>query len=143
MTAEASTGAGSVARASEYAEVTLSALAATRLTDLMAQKDRPASGVRLFVHGGGCCGLQYGLAFVDGPGEEDLVFESEGVRVVVDPVSMPYVQGVHIDYVETAAGAAFRIDNPNTTGCAGCGQAGEDGGCASAAGSDGGGEPGD
>jgi len=114
------------------AAVTLTAAAAAHLEVVRAEKGlAPTAGLRVFVKGGGCSGLQYGMMFETEPAADDLVFDSAGVRVVVDPVSITYLQGATIDYVEGPMGGGFHIDNPNascgcesaagTAGCGGCG----------------------
>lgn len=109
--------------------VTLSAAAAAKILDLMTEKDMAGSGLRVFVQGGGCSGLQYGMAFVDEADEGDLVYTCEGLRVHVDPVSIRYMVGAHIDVVQTPGGTGFKIDNPAFAGCGGCQHATAEGGC--------------
>jgi iron-sulfur cluster assembly protein len=88
----------------------------------MAAKNLGAAGLRVFVRGGGCSGLQYGVAFETAPAEaEDLCFEIEGLKVLMDPISAEYLQGAHIDYVDNLMGGGFKIDNPNAASSCGCG----------------------
>jgi iron-sulfur cluster assembly protein len=96
--------------------------AAERLQALMREKNLPATqGLRVFVAGGGCSGMQYGMAFDHQPRETDHVFESDGLRLFVDPVSMMYISGAQIDYVDSLMGGGFRIDNPQAVATCGCG----------------------
>ena len=99
-------------------------------TDLGAQKVQeflsgqgevsPDAGLRVGVKGGGCSGFQYQLAF-DERKDGDVIFESHGVKLLVDGPSLPYVDGSSIDYVESLQGAGFQVNNPNVTAACGCG----------------------
>ena len=80
-----------------------------------------ASGLRVGVLPGGCSGFQYGLNIEDEAGEDDMVLESNGVRLFVDPFSLQYLTGVEIDYVSTFQGSGFTFNNPNASGGCGCG----------------------
>jgi iron-sulfur cluster assembly accessory protein len=79
------------------------------------------SVLRVAIEGGGCSGFQYGLGFDRGAVEGDHEFEVEGVRVVVDPFSAPYLRGASVDYLETIQESGFKIDNPNAVSSCGCG----------------------
>jgi iron-sulfur cluster assembly protein len=101
--------------------VTLTDIAATKVKELMnGQADAPEAGLRVAVRGGGCSGFQYALAF-DKPKADDHVFEADGVSVVVDKVSMQFVFGSEVDYVEGLQGAGFQVNNPNVVAACGCG----------------------
>ena len=89
--------------------------------DLLVQKNVPGYGLRIFVSGGGCSGMQYGMALDAEPGESDFVIRSEGVQIFVDPVSMMYLSGSVVDYEDSIMGGGFRIDNPNAVSACGCG----------------------
>jgi iron-sulfur cluster assembly protein len=89
--------------------------------DLLAQKNVPDHGLRIFVSGGGCSGMQYGMALDSDAGENDHVINSEGVKVFVDPISMMYLSGSVVDYEDNLMGGGFRIDNPNAVSSCGCG----------------------
>ena len=78
------------------------------------------AGLRVGVRGGGCSGFQYALAF-DEQRDEDTVFEDKGIRLLVDPASLPYVRGSIIDFVDGLQGAGFKVDNPNVVAACGCG----------------------
>lgn len=89
-----------------------------RLAEIGAGGDGKA--LRVAVEGGGCSGFQYEIK-LDTPADEDLVLEASGERVVVDPVSLPFLSGAVIDFTEELIGARFVIDNPNATSSCGCG----------------------
>jgi iron-sulfur cluster assembly accessory protein len=86
----------------------------------MAQ-ETDVSVLRVAIEGGGCSGFQYGLGFDHGAQEGDLEFEQEGVKVVVDPFSAPYLKGATVDYLETIQESGFKIDNPTAVSSCGCG----------------------
>lgn len=100
--------------------ITLSPSAAARVAAIAAKQDKPAI-LRLAVEGGGCSGFQYQFGLADGPEGEDIVTETDGVRLVVDPVSLELVAGCVVDFVESLGGAAFRVENPNAVAGCGCG----------------------
>ena len=116
------TQATPVATPGAPAPVTLTPAAAAKLSEVRVQKDLPGAGLRVFVSGGGCSGLQYGMAFETTGEADDVVFESEGLPVFVDPVSILYLQGATIDFEDTLMGGGFRIENPNAVSSCGCGQ---------------------
>src|SRR5258708_14251226 len=100
--------------------VSLTAAAADKMRALMAE-DADGSVLRVAIEGGGCSGFQYGLGFDHGAQEGDHEFECEGVKVVVDPFSAPYLRGARVDYLETIQESGFKIDNPNAVSSCGCG----------------------
>jgi iron-sulfur cluster insertion protein len=100
--------------------MTLSPSAAARVTAIAAKQGKPAI-LRLSVEGGGCSGFQYKFGLADAPDGEDLVIESDGATLVVDPVSLDLVAGSVVNYVESLGGAAFRVENPNASAGCGCG----------------------
>jgi iron-sulfur cluster assembly accessory protein len=100
--------------------LTLSHGAAQRVALIARKQDKPAI-LRLAVEGGGCSGFQYRFALADAPDAEDLVVETDGVRLVVDPVSLDLVAGCVVDYAESLGGAAFKVENPNAAAACGCG----------------------
>ena len=79
-------------------------------------------GLRVFVQGGGCSGFQYGLILEDNKTGADQIFESNGVKIIVDPVSISYLKDAKVDFEENSAGGGFVIKNPNATSTCGCGQ---------------------
>jgi iron-sulfur cluster assembly protein len=100
--------------------VSLTPAAAEKIRGLMAE-DADVSVLRVAIEGGGCSGFQYGLGFDRGAQEGDHAFECEGVQVVVDPTSAPYLRGSRVDYLETIQESGFKIDNPNAVASCGCG----------------------
>ena len=100
----------------------LTPLAAEKVKELMASEpDADALVLRVAIQGGGCSGFQYGLGFDSGVAEGDHELTLEGVRVVVDPFSAPYLQGAKIDYLNGLQESGFKIDNPNAVSSCGCG----------------------
>jgi iron-sulfur cluster insertion protein len=95
--------------------------AAGKIRDLLAEEGKTDSGLRVFVQGGGCSGFQYGLMIEEGGGVGDQVYESNGVKLYVDPVSLSYLKGAEVDFVDTITGGGFTIKNPNATSTCGCG----------------------
>ncbi len=101
--------------------LTVTPSAAVKIRELLVQRSIPNHALRVFVSGGGCSGLQYGMAFEEQAQEFDTLIEAEGVRLVVDPTSIMYVGGATIDFVDSLMGGGFRIDNPNAVSSCGCG----------------------
>jgi iron-sulfur cluster insertion protein len=99
--------------------ITLSERAARRIVEILRAED--ASLMRVSVEGGGCSGFQYRFDLVQEGAPDDVVVERDGARVVVDPVSLGFVQGAEIDFVDDLIGASFKIKNPNVTASCGCG----------------------
>ena len=100
----------------------LTPLAAEKVKELMASEpDAESLVLRVAIQGGGCSGFQYGLGFDSGVAEGDQELVLEGVRVVVDPFSAPYLQGATIDYLNGLQESGFKIDNPNAVSSCGCG----------------------
>ena len=101
--------------------ITLTPKAVEKIGELLGgQQDLEGQALRVAVRGGGCSGFQYALAF-DRVKEEDHVFEVDGVSVMVDKVSMQFVFGSEVDYVEGLQGAGFQVNNPNVVAACGCG----------------------
>ena len=102
--------------------VTLTPAAAEKLSGILDHKGRlETHALRVFVKGGGCGGMQYGMTFDDQTREGDEVVEQHGLRVVVDSTSLFYIEGANIDYVDNLMGGGFHIDNPQATSACGCG----------------------
>ncbi|GIU93678.1 MAG: iron-sulfur-binding protein [Gaiellaceae bacterium] len=102
--------------------ITLTPVAAAKIKELLAEEpDSETLVLRVAIQGGGCSGFQYGLGFDSGPAEGDLELELEGIPVVIDPFSAPYLRGATIDYLNTISESGFKIDNPNAVSSCGCG----------------------
>ena len=101
--------------------VKLTANAALKVSTLLTKQGRPNGVLRVAVVGGGCSGLQYKMDLQDGPASRDILVESAGVRVVVDPKSALYVTGSELDYVNTLDGG-FKVKNPNAATSCSCGE---------------------
>ena len=105
----------------EERQIALTESAARRIASLKAQEQAESAFLRIAVSGGGCSGFQYGFSFDDQRNADDLVFERDGVAVVVDDVSLDLLNGAEIDFVEDLMGASFQIRNPNAASSCGCG----------------------
>ena len=101
--------------------VVITDAAAMTVKNLLQQKNVPDYGLRVFVSGGGCSGMQYGMALEAEARPYDHVIESGGVKIFVDPTSMMYIQGATIDSEDSIMGGGFKIDNPNAVSSCGCG----------------------
>src|SRR6185436_13567515 len=100
----------------------ISETAAAKVNELLAEEQKTNSGLRVFVQGGGCSGFQYGMMIEEnGQGAGDRVFESHGVKLFVDPISIQYLKNAEVDFVDTITGGGFTIKNPNATSTCGCG----------------------
>jgi len=97
--------------------------AAEKITELLTEENRVGAGLRVFVQGGGCSGFQYGLMIDEGEGDpaSDQTFEVNGVRLFVDPISLRYLKGAEVDFVDNTMGGGFTIKNPNAKSTCGCG----------------------
>jgi iron-sulfur cluster assembly accessory protein len=102
------------------ADISLTENAARRVAAIAQRKNAPAI-LRLAVDGGGCAGFTYSFELADGPDAEDVIAETDGVKLVVDPASLELVRGSSVDFVEDLGGAAFRVTNPNAQSGCGCG----------------------
>ena len=102
------------------ASITLSERAARRIADLLRQEDT-ATLFRVSVEGGGCSGFQYRFDLVKETASDDFRIERDGARVVVDPISLGFLQAAEIDFVDDLIGSQFKINNPNVTAACGCG----------------------
>jgi iron-sulfur cluster assembly accessory protein len=101
-------------------EVTISARAAKRVAEILKAETSP-SMLRVAVTGGGCSGFQYNFALDDARADDDLVVERDGAVVLIDPMSLDFLKGSEIDFVDDLIGAAFKINNPNAQSSCGCG----------------------
>lgn len=122
--------------------ITLSTRAVSELKDLMESQQKADAALRVWVAGGGCSGLQYGMALDDEkPEENDNVIEQDGVKIYIDALSINYMDGSNVDFVDDDFGGGFKIENPKAVGGCGCGNsfqtedgqqvAGGGGGCGS------------
>lgn len=100
----------------------LTDVAATKVAEFLTKHKRPEALLRVRVVGGGCSGFQYQLALDDESRDGDQVIEQNGVKMLVDERSLPYLDGTEIDYVEDLMGAGFRFNNPNAVSNCGCGE---------------------
>lgn len=105
----------------EALAMTLTPAAENKLRELLQQRNIPNHGLRVFVAGGGCSGLQYGMAFEAQARDFDTVVNQNGVKLFIDPTSLMYLSGASIDFVDSLMGGGFRIDNPNAVASCGCG----------------------
>jgi iron-sulfur cluster assembly accessory protein len=104
--------------------ISLTPVAASKIRELMAEEEDAATLVlRVAIQGGGCSGFQYGLMIDEGEGDAstDAVIESNGVKLLVDPISARYLRGAEVDFVDNVTGGGFTIKNPNAKSTCGCG----------------------
>ncbi len=102
--------------------VRVTASAAKKVGSLLTRQGRPNGVLRVAVVGGGCSGLQYKMDLQDGPANRDILVQSAGIKVVVDPKSALYVSGSELDYVEALQGGGFKVKNPNAASSCSCGE---------------------
>lgn len=100
-------------------EITQSAV--NKISEILAEENNPNVKLRTFVQGGGCSGFSYGFTLDDSQNEDDFTFNKEGIHVLVDAMSMQYLQGAVIDYKEDIMNSSFVISNPNAQSTCGCG----------------------
>lgn len=103
--------------------INVTAIAAEKISELLSEEGKANSGLRVFVQGGGCSGFQYGLMIEDGEPSVDVdrIVESNGVKLFVDPISVRYLKGAEVDFVDNLSGGGFTIKNPNAKSTCGCG----------------------
>jgi iron-sulfur cluster insertion protein len=101
--------------------ISVTPTAAEKITELLSEENKLDAGLRVFVQGGGCSGFQYGFEFDEQQGEDDLAVQTDGVTLLVDPLSLQYLMGAEVDYTESLHGAQFVIRNPNAKTTCGCG----------------------
>ncbi|MFC5576776.1 iron-sulfur cluster insertion protein ErpA [Lysobacter niabensis] len=95
--------------------------AAAKVRELIVEEGNAELKLRVYIHGGGCSGFQYGFEFDEQQGEDDLAVQTDGVTLLVDPLSLQYLMGAEVDYTESLHGAQFVIRNPNAKTTCGCG----------------------
>jgi iron-sulfur cluster insertion protein len=100
---------------------TVSERAAKRISQILASEEAQDARLRISVSGGGCSGFQYGFDLDDQPADGDVVVDRDGVAVVIDGMSLLYLVGCEVDFVEDLTGSYFRINNPNAASSCGCG----------------------
>jgi iron-sulfur cluster assembly protein len=105
----------------ETGTITMTPAAQTKLQQLLKERNIPNYGLRVFVAGGGCSGMQYGMAFESQARDFDTVIDQGGVQLFIDPTSMMYMAGASIDFVDSLMGGGFKIENPNAVSTCGCG----------------------
>jgi iron-sulfur cluster insertion protein len=101
--------------------MTVTSSAITKISDILAEENNPNAKLRTFVQGGGCSGFNYGFTLDEEQNEDDFVIEEGGIKILVDSMSMQYLQGAVIDYKDELMGSNFVITNPNATTTCGCG----------------------
>lgn len=105
----------------ETEQITLTKGAVRRVRKLIEERELTGYSLRVFVSGGGCSGMQYGMGLESEPRETDLRFSFDDVQVVVDPMSITYLAGTVIDYTDELMGGGFKIENPKAVSACGCG----------------------
>jgi len=110
-----------VAAAFDPSTITLTGRAAHKVRELISEEENQALKLRVFITGGGCSGFQYGFSFDEDRADDDTVIEAEGVTVLVDALSYPYLAGSEVDYSEGLEGSRFVVNNPNASTTCGCG----------------------
>ena len=103
-------------------QISLTQSAAQAVTDLLSKRNLQDYSLRVFIQGGGCSGYQYGMALDNRVRDTDLVLEQHGVKVLIDEVSIQYMKGATVDYVDEVMGSGFKVTNPNAISTCGCGQ---------------------
>ena len=102
--------------------IKLTVNAAKKVSSLLTRQGRPNGVLRVAIVGGGCSGLQYKMDLQDAPANRDILVESSGIRVVVDPKSALYVTGSELDYVDALQEGGFKVNNPNAATTCSCGE---------------------
>ena len=110
-----------VAQGFDPTTLTLSTNAVRKVRELVAEEDNSGLKLRVFITGGGCSGFQYGFSFDEDVAEDDTSIEVDGVTVLVDAMSFPYLAGSEVDYTEGLEGSRFVVNNPNAVTTCGCG----------------------
>jgi len=101
--------------------LTITPKAAEKVLTFLKEEAEKPEYLRIYVQGGGCSGLSYGMSFEQKAEEDDVVLEENGVKVLVDSYSQEYLKGANVDYIESLMGAGFKINNPNVTKSCSCG----------------------
>ncbi|MBT2971161.1 MAG: iron-sulfur cluster assembly accessory protein [gamma proteobacterium symbiont of Ctena orbiculata] len=101
--------------------ITLTERAQQAISRFIKGAESPVQGLRISVTGGGCSGMQYGLALEESPNKDDTIIEVDGLKLFVDPHSAPMLNGVTVDFLDSMEGSGFKFENPNATASCGCG----------------------
>ena len=101
--------------------ITITEKAAEKISEFMKEEKESPQFLRIYVQGGGCSGLSYGMGFESKAEEDDIVIEESGVKVLVDTYSQEHLKGANVDYIESLMGSGFKINNPNVTKSCSCG----------------------
>ena len=101
--------------------LTVTPKAAEKILTFMKEETDKPEYLRVYVQGGGCSGLSYGMSFEKAKEEDDVLIEESGVKILVDSYSQDYLKGANVDYIESLMGAGFKINNPNVTKSCSCG----------------------
>ena len=112
---------GSMESVEQTRLISISQKAAEKIVEFMKQENKEKLYLRVYVSGGGCSGLSYGMGFEEKPDEDDAIINENGVEVIVDSYSQKYLKGANVDYVESLMGSGFKINNPNVTKSCSCG----------------------
>ncbi len=102
-------------------DLTISDNAVTRVNQLLSTKDNPNLMLRVYIQGGGCSGFQYGFQFDAQQQDDDIAIKYQGIKIVVDMLSLQYLSGAEIDYKDDIMGSRFLVNNPNASTTCGCG----------------------
>ncbi len=102
-------------------DLTISTEAVQRINQLLEARNNPDLRLRVYIEGGGCSGFQYGFQFDETTEEDDLLMEYQGIKVVVDMLSLQYLSGAEVDFKDDIMGSRFLINNPNASATCGCG----------------------
>lgn len=101
--------------------ITVTPKAAEKIQEFMKEESEKPEFLRVYVQGGGCSGLSYGMGFEKQAEEDDIILEESGVKIVVDSYSIDHLKGANVDYIESLMGSGFKINNPNVTKSCSCG----------------------
>ncbi len=112
---------GSMESVEQTRLISITQKAAEKIVEFMKQENKEKLYLRVYVSGGGCSGLSYGMGFEEKPDEDDTIINENGVEVIVDGYSQKYLKGANVDYVESLMGSGFKINNPNVTKSCSCG----------------------
>ncbi|MCA9811728.1 MAG: iron-sulfur cluster insertion protein ErpA [Nitrosarchaeum sp.] len=101
--------------------ITVTPKAAEKIIEFMKEEAEKPEYLRVYVQGGGCSGLSYGMGFEKAPEDDDLVMEESGVKLLIDSYSIDHLKGANVDYIESLMGSGFKINNPNVVKSCSCG----------------------